>query len=89
MGTILAFVDLLVGDLEPLGEHAIKQLMGSPKERHGDEIDIEHAIEHEDELGGVQVRVQWEAPRCIVHVRARDVERIHLKDLLGVGSMTS
>ena len=48
----LAFVDLLVGDLERLGEHAIRQLMGSPKECHGDKIDVEHAIEHEDELSG-------------------------------------
>ena len=89
MGTILAFVDLLVGDLEPLGEHAIEQLTGTPKECHGDEIDVEHAVEHEDELGGAQVRVQRQAPRCVVHARARDAERIHLKDLLGVGSMTS
>ena len=54
----LAFVDLLVGDLERLGEHAIEQLTGSPKERHGDETDVEHAVEHENELGGAQVRVQ-------------------------------
>ena len=53
----LAFVDLLVGDLERLGEHAIGQLMGSPKECHGDETDVEHAIDHEDELGGAQVCV--------------------------------
>ena len=54
----LAFVDLLVGDLEHLGEHAIGQLTGSPEERHGNETDVEHAVEHEDELGGAQVRVQ-------------------------------
>ena len=58
----LAFVDLLVADLERLGEHAIGQLTGSPEECHGDETDVEHAIEHEDELGGVQVRVQRQAP---------------------------
>ena len=48
----MAFVDLLVGDLERLGEHAIGQLTGSPEERHDDETDVEHTIEHEDELGG-------------------------------------
>ena len=48
----MAFVDLLVGDLECLGEHAIGQLTGSPEEHHGNETNIEHAIEHEDELGG-------------------------------------
>ena len=47
----MAFVDLLVGDLERLGDHAIGWLMGSPDERHDDETDVEHAIEHEDELG--------------------------------------
>ena len=47
----LPFVDLLVGDLERLGDHAIGWLMGSPDERHDDETDVEHAIEHEDELG--------------------------------------
>ena len=85
----LAFVDLLVGDLEPLGKHAIEQLTGSPKERHGNEINIEHAIEHEDEIDGAQVCVQRQPPRCVLHTRAQDTERIHLKDLLGVGSMTS
>ena len=48
----LAFVDLLVGDLERLGEHAIGQLTGSLEECHGDETNIEHAVEHEDELSG-------------------------------------
>ena len=48
----MAFVDLLVGDLERLGDHAIRRLMGSPEERHDDETDVEHTIEHEDELGG-------------------------------------
>ena len=85
----LPFVDLLVGDLERLGEHAIGQLTGSPEERHGNETNVEHAVEHEDELGGVQVHVQQQTPRCVVHARARDAERIHLKDLLSVGSMTS
>ena len=55
----LAFVDLLVGDLERRGEYAIGQLTGSPEERHGDKTDVEHAIEHEDELSGAQVHVQW------------------------------
>ena len=80
---------LLVGDLERLGEHAIGQLTGSPKECHGNKIDIEHAVEHEDELGGMQVRVQRQAPQWVVLARARDAEHIHLKDLLGVGSMMS
>jgi len=55
----LAFVDLLVGDLERLGEHAIGQLTGSPEERHGNKTDVEHVVEHENELSGTQVRVQW------------------------------
>ena len=58
----LAFVDLLVGDLECLGEHAIGKLTGSPEECHGDETDVEHAVEHEDELGSAQVCVQWQTP---------------------------
>ena len=49
---------LLVGDLERLGEHAIGQLMGSPEERRSNETDVEHAVEHEDELGSAQVGVQ-------------------------------
>jgi len=75
---------LAVRDLERLDKHDVGQLMGSPTAHHGKETDVERAVEDEDdELGGAR-RVQ--APRRVDDKGARDAERVHLKDLLGVGS---
>jgi len=38
----------LVRDLECLGEHTAEQLTGNSEERHGNEADVERAVEDED-----------------------------------------
>ena len=42
-------LDLLVRNLERLGEHTVGQLTGNSEERHGNEADVERAVEDEDE----------------------------------------
>ena len=63
----LDLVYFLVRDPERLGEHDVGQLTGSTEERHGDEANINRAIEDEDELHAAQ-RVQ--APRRVVDAGA-------------------
>ena len=44
-------LDLSVRDMERLGDHTIGQLIGNSEERHGNEADVERAVEEEDESG--------------------------------------
>jgi len=79
-------LDLLVRDLERrLGEHTVEQLTGNSEERHGNEADVERAVEDEDESGAWARARRVQAPRRVVDAGDRDTERAHPKDLLAVG----
>ena len=78
-------LDFLVRDVECLGEHTIGQLTGNPEERHGNEADVERAVEDEDESGMWARARRVQTPRRVIDAGDRDAERAHPKDLLAVG----